>query len=210
MRRFCESVLLRGVAAVFPLVFGAKGLAQGFLGDISDSWFLVSGPVESRGTCWDPSEVKRMKQGMKLYVHFLDNGDGSYRAEAYSITADPGEKCWQIQGVTGDQSQLPEYGGIQIHPSEDGREAFFIFFGKGFSYRDPEPGNWIPVEHNQAVWGTLKFIKQATNKIQMEFRAVLSFDESEASCVQMGQFKGKRVDPPAPGSICPMIASSKK
>jgi len=149
-----------------------------------------------------------MKQGMKFYIHLTDNGDGSYMSEAYSLSASPDGKCSQLQGITGDTDELPLYGGIEVFPSADGQDAFFVFFGHGISYQDTTPGVWTPVEHNQAVWGTVKLLKEATNKIRMELRLPLQFDNGSGSCVQMGQFKGMKADPPT--SICSMPASLKK
>ena len=159
-----------------------------FSGDLTDAWFAVKGPVESRGFAWTPGEIARMKQGMTFHLNIMQVSPGLYQAKTYSFI----DGCWQQQGEVSD---------ITISGDQSENNAFFMFFGEGTSYRDSTPGQWCPVTTNTLTWGTLSLLKKDTtgtgiDKIKLEFRFTVSFDDG----LQFATLKGKSVTPPSP--IC--------
>lgn len=194
------------VAVVCVMGIAGSAWANGFQGNVSDTWFLVKGPMESQGLAWSPGEVARMKQGMKLYLHLVENPGSdpmTYRSKVYSqvdYSQDLGP-CWQIQG---------EVPAIQVFASDEGDSAFFMYFGEGTVYQD-QPGIWISRTVSQAVWGILRVLDLDKNKIKMEFRLGLFIPDDpdragEQGGVQFGQFKGGSVVLP-PSPLCPNAAS---
>jgi hypothetical protein len=89
--------------------------------------------------------------------------------------------------------------GVSVTTDAEGDDAFLLFMGPGTAYRDETPGVWAPTTNQVVLWGTAKLLDAAKNKIRIELRLGMVFDDG----VQFAQLKGKSVDAP-PLPICPM------